>query len=240
MARVEITGEFRIPINQIDDMRRTLEWWHDLLPLTAREELAEEHAHGNLLDEVQIVDGRLNAPLDSVKSFGTIRFVGGLGPIEQAIEAADAVAHSLAPRDTGHYARSLQWFANGRPVGGPPSARQVGVKGNAELVDLAPYASMLEITVPRGVIYGAYNHVARMFSSTVSIGFRYANAKDFGGHMEKPGTRGGRFFKVPVLSIGNPVSTVTPGVLKSRPGANIRDRRGEARRALRKYLGSDR
>jgi hypothetical protein len=97
---------------------------------------------------------------------------------------------------------------------------------------------MAEIFVPRGVIFAAYNQLSRAFGSTLSLRFDYRRAKDFGGHLEKPGTRGGRFFSVPVLTIGNPASTVIPG--RTSPGVNIRERRSEARRELRRYLGGGR
>jgi hypothetical protein len=239
MARgPSISSTIQVPIATLDDMRLSLEWFRSLLPDTAREELALEHARGNLLDETTLIDGRKGTDVDKVKPFGKIQYVGGIGPIDAATIMADAVAHARAPVRTGHYARALQWFVNGQPVGGPPTAEQVGIKGNAELVDLAPYASMVEIQVPRGVIFAAYNAVARAFGSSLSIRFGYGKAKAMGGHAEKAGTKGGRYFSVPVLTIGNPVSTVIPG--RTSPGVNIRERRSTARRALRRYLGAAR
>lgn len=222
----------RVPVGELDDMRRTLAWFHDLLPETAREELAAEHARGNLHNETALVDGRKNVPLDSVKPFGKIVFAGGLGPIAAALMAAETYARAAAPRRTGHYASALQWFVNGSPVGGMPSAEQIGVRGNAELVDLAPYAGMVEIQVPRGVIFGAYTQLARQFGATLSIGFRFAKAAEFGGHNRKPGETARTFLNVPVLSIGHPVSTVRPGVARSRPGATQKKRRRQATRIL--------
>jgi len=239
MAKAQVTYDIKVPIASLDDMRLSLEWFRSLLPDTAKEELAFEHARGNLKDESTWVDGKKSDLVDQVKPFGSIRYVGGLGPIGEAIILADAIARSNAPVDTGHLRRSLQWFVNGQPVAGAPTAEQVGPRGNAELVDLAPYAAMAEIFVPRGVIWAAYNQVSRAFKGTVSARYHYGQAKTYGGHMEKPGTKGGRFFSVPVLVIGNPASTVVPGV-GARPGVNIRDRRSQARRELRRYLGANR
>lgn len=216
-----------------DDLREFFAYLEAYLPALAREALAEEQARGNLAKPTIYVDGRKGAPLDSVKTFGNITFVAGEGNVAAAVSMVDAFARAAAPRDSGHYGRSLRWFVNGRPAAGAPSVKQIGLRGNAELVDLAPYAAMVEIMVPRGVIFGAFTQAARAFGRTVAIGFRYADAADFGGHMEKPGTKGGRYFKVPVVSIGNPVSTVFPGVMRSRPGHNLQHRRRTVRRYLR-------
>lgn len=233
---VELYARATVSLDQIDDMRRTLQWWHELLPKTAKEELAKEHARGNLENETVLVDGRKGARVVDVKPFGKIQYVGGLGPIEAAIIAADAIAHAAAPRRSGHYARSLVWFANGRATGGPPTAREIGARGNAELVDLAPYANMVEIQVPRGVIYQAYNSLARQFGGTLSIGFRFVPAAKFGGHLRAAGDPGRTFLNVPVLSIGHPSGNVRPGVARSRPGSTIARRRRSAARSLRSIL----
>lgn len=234
---LETSVTARISVDQIDDIKRTLKWFHDLLPRTAREELAAEHARGNLENETTLVDGRKGARVDDVKPFGKIQYVGGLGPIDAAVIAADAIANAAAPRRSGHYARALVWFANGRATGGPPTAREIGAGGNAELVDLAPYASMVEIQVPRGVVFAAYTQLARLFGGTLSIGFRYVKAAKFGGHIRAAGDPGRTFLNVPVLSIGHPAGNVRPGVARSRPGAAVRARRRSVVRSVRTILG---
>jgi hypothetical protein len=225
----------KIAIADIDDLTASLAWFTELLPQTAHEELAAEQARGNLQDPTVFVDGKKSteAAVDMVKPFGEIQYVSGVGPMDAAIAAADAFVRSKAPRRTGHYAASLVWFANGQRRGAAPAARSVGIKGNVELVDLAPYASMAEIQVPSGVIYGAYTMLQRAFGGQLSIGFRYTQAAIFGGFEIGPGKPApARPYNVPVLTIGNPVSSVKPGVKRSTPGYNRR----RNRRTVRKYL----
>jgi hypothetical protein len=235
MARVtQTTLERTIPINDIADLTDAVTWFHALLPDTAEAELASEQSQGNLLDPVTTVDGRKSDDLDAVKLFGNITYNEAVGPIDEAIAAAWAYVKSRSPRRTGHYALSLQWFANGQHVAEPPSAARIGLRGNAELMDLAPYASMVEIMVPNSVIYGAYTLLRRRFGKSLSIGFRYSHADKFGGFMVAPGLpQPKRPYAIPVLSIGNPVSTVKPGVARSTPGYSLRRKRGVVRKYLR-------
>lgn len=238
MATPQVTATLQIPISEVDDMRRTVAWWRELLPETAREELAFEQARGNLKDPAVFVDGRKAnmATLDSVKPFGNIRFVEGTGPLDAAIQAAAAFIESAAPRRTGHYVDALRLYVNGRLFGGVPTAEQVGLRGNVEFTDLAPYAAMAEIQTPRGVIYGAYTMLARTFGGSLSIGFRYTVAAEFGGHDRGNNWSDDTYLNVPVLSIGNPASTVKPGVKRGRPGTAQKARRRTAHRALNRYV----
>lgn len=227
----------KIAIADIDDLTESLLWFTDLLPQTAREELLFEQRRGNLTDPVTIVDKRKTDNIEAVKPFGEIDYIGGLGPIEAAIIAAESFVRSVAPHRTGHYARSLIWFANGRRQDGPPTAREIGLRGNAELIDLAPYASMVEVMVPNSVIYGAYNHLRRLFGNTVSVGFHYTQAARYGGFEIAPGKAAPRVpYNVPVLAIGNPASTVIPGVKRSVPGYNLRRRRATVRKYLKAQM----
>lgn len=219
-----------VQIDNLDDLTQSIEWFNALLPVTARDELQKEQARGNLRDPVSYVDGKKNPNIDAVKPFGTISYVEGSGPLAEAIAAADVFVRTYAPRDTGHYDRALQWFANGRNAGGRPDAKRVGLRGNVQLVDLAPYASTLEIEVPRGLIYGAYTFLSRLFGRTLSIGFSYAMAYQFGGFIEKPGNPAITHYAVPVLTMGNPASTVKRGA-RGTPAKT----RGKRRRSRADY-----
>ena len=217
-----ITTTAQVDIAGLDDLTGALQWFRDLLPKTAHEELAKAQAGGSLLDPVTLVDGRKNDDEESVKPFGSIIYVEPAGPLREAIAAAESFVRTAAPMETGFYQSALVWFANGRATGSPPNADKVGRRGNVELVDLAPYASVVEIDVPRGVIFGAYAMLTRRFGAQLSIGFRYADPGQYGGLIERPGNPARVPYKVPVLTIGNPSSTVKPGIAGSRPGHNLR------------------
>jgi hypothetical protein len=229
-TRIERT----IQIDDMADLSDAVAWFHDLHIETAQEELATAQAGGSLLDPTTFVDGKKNGDVDEVNLFGNITYVGGMGPVDEAIQAAWAFVEAAAPVRTGHYRQSLAWFANGQMTGAPPQGKRLGLRGNAELVDLAPYAAMAEIMVPKGVIYGAYVAVSRRFGKTVSVSYRYTRAERYGGFMLAPGMPAPkRPYNVPVLTIGNPSSSVKPGVARSRPGYNIRRRRATVRKYLR-------
>lgn len=213
-------------VSTVPDLLESVKWFVDLLPETAKAELADAQAKGSLLDPLSFVDGKRNPNVDMVKPFGTIRYTDALGPLKEAIAAADAFVRQWAPRDTGLYESALRWFANGRPTAGLPNAERVGVAGNVQLVDLVPYASTLEIEVPRGVIYGTYSFLSRMFGGRLNISFTYAQASKFGGFIEREGNPAARPYAVPVLTIGNPGSTVRDGA-RPRPASS----RGKRRRA---------
>ena len=233
------TSTEKIAISDIADLTAGLQWFADLLPITAQEELAKEQASGDLLDPITLVDGRKNDDVSAVKPFGNITYVEGLGPLREAIAAADAFVRTAAPQLTGWYAGALQWFANGKPVHGPPDVAKLGAGGNVQLVDLAPYASWLEIETPRGIIFGAYNWLARQYGRQLSIGYGYAQPDKFGGLRSKPNNPARVPYAVPVLTIGNPASKVKPGV-RTRPGAHKRKSRSMARRAIRQALKAGR
>jgi hypothetical protein len=231
------TSKQRVGIDGIDDLTDSLRWFASLLPQTAEEELAKEQARGNLLKPIVIVDGRKGKDEDTVKPFGNITYVEGVGPMREAIAAADAFVRSAAPRRSGFYAESLTWFANGRRTGSPPAADKVGLAGNVQLIDLAPYASMVEIDVPRGVIFGAYTMLVRQFGRQLSIAYSYVNPDKYGGLREPPGKAARVPYAVPVLTIGNPSSSVKPGI-GSRPGAHRRRAARKAARAAKKAGGA--
>lgn len=213
------------------ELLETIRWFNDLLPATAKAELQDAQAGGSLLDPVSFVDGKRNPNVDSVKPFGVISYVDALGPMRQAIAAADTFVRTYAPRETGFYEGALRWFrsARGGPraVSGLPNADNLLPTSNVQLVDLAPYASTLEIEVPRGVIYGAYALLNRMFGGQLSISFTYGAPAEFGGLIEKPGNPAARPYAVPVLTIGGPASSVRDGA-RPRP-ANARGTRRRRR-----------
>lgn len=213
-------------VSTVPELVESLQWFAELLPATAKAELHDAQAAGSLLDPVTVVDGKRNVPVDAVKPFGKIVYVDSLGPLRQAIAAASAFLGSWAPRDTGFYQGALRWFANGRPVGGLPNAERVGLAGNVQLVDLAPYASTLEIDVPRGVIYAAYTFLNRTYAGRLNINFSYRQASLFGGFIERPDNPAVRPYAVPVLTMGNPGSTVRDGA--RRPAGQRGKRRRRA------------
>jgi hypothetical protein len=212
-----------LDVGNVDDLQDALLWFHSLLPATAEEELAKAQRQGSLLQPTTFVDGKKGRDEQQVRPFGNITYVDSIGPLREAIAMAQAFVQSAAPRLTGHYESSLQWVANGQLTMGPPDAQRVGVRGNVELVDLAPYASTLEIQVPRGVIYGAYVQVARAFGRALSISYGYGQADKYGGLNEPSGRQALRPYAVPILTIGNPASTVRAKV--TRPGAGQRRRK---------------
>lgn len=233
LARPKFTKSLavRVPVGTPDELVQSLHWFHQYHIETARDELAKAQRAGALLDPVDIVDGKKGAPIEAVKFFGNITYADSIGPLREAIAAAEAFVLTAAPRETGWYRDALQWFANGNPTSGPPDAERVGARGNVQLVDLAPYASTVEIRVPRGVIFGAYTVLSRMFGKSLNIGFHYDQAGTFGGLRERPGNPAKRPYAIPVLTIGNPASTVKSGA-KARPGVEARKvARHERRRA---------
>jgi hypothetical protein len=113
--------------------------------------------------------------------------------------------------------------------GTAPTADRVGLRGNAMLMDFAPYAAWLETEVPNGVIFAAYMAVKRAFGSQLSIRYSYVNPDTFGGQAWKPGQKPGSHpYMIPVLTIGNPGSTVIPG--SHGRGYRARRRAGGSRR----------
>jgi len=234
MKRATITTSEEIGIDSLDDMRSTLEWFHDLLPQVAREELASAQHHGWLTKPITLVDKRKSDNIDGVKLFGSIAYVEGIGPLAEAIAAADSFVRSAAPHDTGFYESAFAWFQNGKRVAGIPDAKKTGTRGNVELVDRAPYASLVEIDVPRGVIFGAYAMLTRRFGNQLSIGFSYHLPTLYGSLVERPGNPARVPYMIPVLVIGNPASTVKPGIAGSRPGHNLR--RGRSKFSYRGTL----
>lgn len=224
MARAAYsTSKTSIGVSGVDDLKASLEWFNDLLPKTAREELAKEQRKGSLLEPVTLVDGRKDDNEEHVKPFGQIVYVESLGPLREAIAMVWAFVQSEAPRLTGFYRDQLQWVANGQLTGGPPNVDRVGVRGNVQLLDLAPYASTLEIQVPRGIIYQAYLQVSRRYGKQLSIAYGYAKPGDFGGLRAPEGREPLRPYAVPILTLGNPASTVEAKA--RRPGAARRRRK---------------
>lgn len=218
LARRDVSG--------LDDLSESLAWFDALLERTAAAELADEQARGNLLDPTILIDGKKSSAIAGARIFGTVAFVDSVGPIGEAIRAADAQAEQAAPHRTGHYRASLRWFVNGSPVGGVPTAEQVGRTGNAILADLAPYASWLEVHLPNGVLFGAYTRIKRAFGRRVAIRYTYANPEHgIGPQAWPPGARRGSHpYMVPILVIGNPASTVKPGSTSRGPSGKPTNR----------------
>jgi hypothetical protein len=224
-----------IPINEIDDIKDALLWFKDLLPATAKEELALEQSQGNLADPVTtFVDGRKSDDIASVKIFGNIRYVSSIGPIEQALSQLEAFVAQKAPRKTGWYDESMQWVVNGEPVRTRPTAEQIGARGNVMLMDLAPYASWLEVYYPTGILFAAYTSLARSYGKRLAVHYGYANPDHFGGQKWKPGQpRGKHPYMVPYVLIGSPGSTVKPGTKSVRNLNSKRARKTADKRAGR-------
>jgi hypothetical protein len=215
---VAVRIERETPVDAIADLTATFDWLRKVEATTAREELARAQGEGSLTDPVTYVDGRKTDDVDSVKPFGTITYVSQMGPVAAAIAMADGYARQAAPYRTGFYLEHMVWLVNGRPVSGPPSADQVGIRGNAQLVDLVPYASWLETQVPSGIVFGAFTQLRRAFGKALAIRYSYIDPNKLGGQPQRPGNPNpaGRTYMVPVLTIGNPDSTVRAGST-SRP-----------------------
>lgn len=221
----------RRDIGSIDDLKASLEWIDGLLETTARRELELEQARGNLLDPTIFVDGKKSTAIAGAKLFGSVVMVDSVGPIAAAIRAAEALVEQAAPYQTGHYRSALVWLVNGRPVAGTPSAEAVGPHGNAMLIDLAPYASWLEVELPSGVLWGAFTRLKRQFGKRVAVGYHYARPAWFGGHRWQEGAKRGHDYMVPFIVIGSPGSTVTTAADKPGPSGK---RRGRPRSSSRK------
>lgn len=230
MARTQfaLTSTGVIDVGSVDDLTDALEWFRDLLPATAKVELEKAQRQGSLLKPTVFVDGKKGRDEDSVKPFGIITYADSIGPLREAIALAQSIVDSAAPRLTGWYRESLQWFANGQQLMGMPDVERVGPRGNVQLVDFAPYASTLEISVPRGIIWAAYTAVARTYGKAVLVSYGYGQPDKLGGLREPPGRPALRPYAVPILTLGNPASTVKPGA--RRPGAGKRPRKRRTER----------
>jgi hypothetical protein len=179
---------------------------------------------GGLPQAIVSVDGRRNKREEDVRLWGEIVYVAGMGPVAEAVRIAHDFATMAAggafKAPTGHYASQFAWFMNGDAVGSePPDVKRMGVKGNVQLVNRAPYASVLEILMPDGILYGAYNLLRRTFGTRLRLVYGYAMADAFGGQVQ-PSGRTVRPMSIPFLLIGNPISGssrhVPPGVNRRR------------------------
>lgn len=204
-----------LPIGTVDELRHSLNWFHDLFIATAEEELAQAQAAGSLTDPVIVVDGKRNGDPANVKPFGTIAFVETQGPMAEAIAATAAFVSGMAPVDTGFYVSGFLWLQNGNPVRGLPNADEVGVRGNVQLINRTPYAGWMEIEIPHGVIFGAYTFLSRLFGNRLNISYSYVHGDQFGGLISRPENPPLRPYAMPVLTIGGPASTV--GTRRVRP-----------------------
>jgi hypothetical protein len=215
------------PITIDTTLTKGLAWLRQQHAMIAADKAAEFYGSGRLDKPVIITDGVRNRPGDQVKNFGTIIYVPGVGPIAEAATLAQKILLQEAPRRTGFYAAHFQWYQNGRKVETLDIPR-IGARGNVEVADLASYAAMPEIEVPGGVLYAAYAAIKRQFGSRVIVRFGYrAPRGDFTPEIPER-LKGGRPLNIPVLSIGNPGSTVKAGA--TAPGVNIRKRARRQRR----------
>lgn len=196
----------------------------------AREALKES----GLEHPVIFVDGKKGASEDAVKEFGEIIYVADLGPLQQAIDLVElTLAHyasSAFKKPTGFYQSKFHWFVNGRDWGGaPPKANIVGARGNVQVVNLAGYASPVEIFVPNGIIYGAFNALRTMFGRRINSAYGYAPADAF--DQVWPPDHTARPLAIPILTFGHPASTFEWKV--RRPGTNLRRRQAHERAKAR-------
>lgn len=217
-------------VNSFDDLSKTFASVREYTARVAKEQLEkfqQEHA-----DAVVFVDGSKTTPINGVKLFGTVIITARSGPVQEAVGLAWDFVFSRAlsfQNPTGFYANQFVWFINGDPVGSAqPNVSRMGARGNVQLVNRAGYASMPEIFLADGVIWGAYNMLRRTFGERLALSFGYGPAHAFAQVWPGDRTRV-RPLAVPVLTIGHP----SAGFKRrgTKPGVLNRKRAREARKA---------
>jgi hypothetical protein len=185
-----------------------------------------------MADAVIYVDGKKDRPLEDVKAFGKIVMVAPHGPVQEAVDLAHefvAMATGGIQNPTGFYARAFAWYKNGKLVGSrPPNLDKFGLRSNVQLVNFAGYASMPEIFLPDGVIYGAFRQLKRVFGERIALSFSYGPAHAY-AQAWPPTRRRTQPLAVPVLTIGHPSASFKR--LGTVPGVRRRARVRAAKRA---------
>jgi hypothetical protein len=191
----------------------------------AREKAAQ--IYGKEADkQIIYTDGRKGRPPEEVRPFGQIVYAPGQGPIAEALAMALDIIRSRAPanRETGFYAGDFAFYVNGKPVAGVPDGKSIGPKGNIQIANLAPYATMQEIQIPRGVLYAAFNALTRAFGPRLVLTYGYRLARGAFTQDQPKGKEAPT--NVPTLLIASPGGKIRRSV--KRPGSRARRR---ARRA---------
>ena len=189
------------------------------------------------------VNSMPNAQMAQVmKDFSTIIIVPREGPVQEAVHLAYEyiVAQCMSFQNpSGFYASNFMWFVNGEPASQQaPDVSRMGSRGNVQIVNRAGYASMPEIFIPDGIIYGAFKMLERIFGKQIALSFSYGPAHAF-DQVWPSGRKGGTPpLAVPVLTIGH----ASAGFKRraTRPGVRLRKRSREMRKEadqLAKRLG---
>lgn len=134
---------------------------------------------GSPVPREQLVDLRANAPLESVRPGGEIRFIWRF--TAQVARAAWILVHRLAPVRTGKYRRNFVMEADGVPVIGPDSPAVVKAS-EIIIYNRLIYARRLEPSwggarvsalAPGGIFQAAVPLLQRQFRTvTVRFSFR--------------------------------------------------------------------
>lgn len=157
-------------------------------------------AVGARVPREQLVDGRANAPLESVKPGGQVVFLWQF--YREIVRELMTVVNSLAPVKTGRYRASFVIEADGVEVSSPDA---VSTAREVVVYNRQPYARRLEPTwgsprlsrmAPNGIMEVAEQRVRRRFGGVAAIKFSYA-------------TRSGEV--VPIIKI-TPKSRRTQGI----------------------------
>jgi hypothetical protein len=196
----------------------------------AREKAAQ--LYGKQADKAIIyTDGAKGRAPEQVKPFGQIVYAPPTGPIAEAIAMALEIIRSRGPsnRETGFYASDFQWYVNGKPVAGVPDGKTIGPSGNVQVANLAPYATMQEIQVPRGVLYAAFTVLKRAFGQRLVLGYGYRLARGAFVQDQPKGKEAPT--NVPTLMIASPGGKVRSSV--KVPGSKIRKAKRLKRVAIR-------
>ncbi len=143
---------------------------------TARAGLAEAEAQnaralGSVPPHETFVDGRAEAPLESVRPDGTIVFVFKL--VTEALAFIFEMLETHSPIKTGRYERSHLFFADdveADPVSPPPATEYV-------FVNSQPYARKIELgespEAPEGVYEGIATMAQGRFGNIAKVRFEY-------------------------------------------------------------------
>jgi len=192
----------------------------------AREKAAQIYGTDKKSQPIVYTDGRKGRPPEEVRPFGQIVYAPGTGPIAEAIAMALEIIRSRGPanRETGFYASDFQWYVNGKPVAGVPDGKTIGPKANVQISNLAPYATMQEIQIPRGVLYAAFNALTRAFGPRLVLTYGYRLARGAFTQDQPKGKEAPT--NVPTLLIASPGGKIRRSV--KRPGSRARKRRRQA------------
>lgn len=154
------------------------------------ETLAEQRARSGIAPAYeQRVDGRLGAPLESLKNGSIVRW--DFRYLQEIVAFALAFARERSPVASGAYRNA--WFA--LVDGAQVPLEKIGAAASVTITNDKPYARKIEVgamtlRVPPGIVEQTRKAVQRRYSNVVSAELRYIRLA--GGYVLKGGHRKGR------------------------------------------------